>query len=313
MAEQLSRYNVFRCMDNNLYKYVFPDFIYNRFDLWNNSSGCQVCLWCCESVNNKFYFETFQTGNKLYLGIWLMPITKQELKEIIREVFRSENTVNEIYYNNGYLKAYGKYVVGNHFKICLPGSIEELEQRLSKKGRYNLRREKRLLEKDFLQYSIVNISATAESADALWEKYFYYKYITHSTDYKMTKKEYCDKYHVTDIYALLIGQDEHCAAIVLSCEQCRTAYIDNITFDLGMAKYSPGQVLYDEYLKCLIRKGVRCIYLLGGDYGYKRRYGSIEETVYNCSIPRSLFKRTEKWGICLAKELYHFIKDKLSE
>ena len=78
MSDGLIGYNVFRCMDNTQYEQIYPDFIYNRFDLWNNSEKCQIALWCCESVNNKFYFETYQVDYKLQLGIWLMPITEQE-------------------------------------------------------------------------------------------------------------------------------------------------------------------------------------------------------------------------------------------
>lgn len=79
--------------------------------------------------------------------------------------------------------------------------------------------------------------------------------------------------------------------MILSCEQCPVVYIENLTYDTNYAKYSLGQILYDIYLKKLVEKGKKEIFLLGGDYDYKRRYHSVEETTYNDAVYRSIVSK----------------------
>ena len=73
----------------------------------------------------------------------------------------------------------------------------------------------------------------------------------------------------------------------MSCEQCPIVYIENLTYDLQYSKYSCGQILYDIYLTQLIIKGYKELYLAGGDLAYKKRYGSIEEAIFNGIVFRS--------------------------
>ena len=306
----MKNYRIFQCEDRSLCNQVKPDFIYNRFDRWEVKTD-QVNLWCCEEEGKKIYFEILISGRTAKLGIWLMPINEDLLKHILREIFRAYKEISVISFENGYSPAFGKNIQKNHFRIELPGSVEELDKRLSKKGRYNIRREKRLLRDANDGYEIEDIPALASEALVVWEKYFEYKKVTHNTDYHMTILEYCSKYHVTDVYVLYVGEKKHIASIILSCEQCEIAYIENLTYDIELSEFSPGQILYDEYLKKLINKGFREIYLLGGEYSYKKRYGSIEEIVYNSEIPRNVIIRTCEWGVGSARKLYHKLKQVL--
>ena len=132
---------------------------------------------------------------------------------------------------------------------------------------------------------------------------------THGTVYNLDENEYCIKYHVSDIYTLTIGDSNRLASVILSCEQCPMIYLENLTYDQELADYSPGQILYDEYLKQLISKGAKGVFLLGGEYGYKKRYGSIEKQIYNSTVYRNCFINTEKWAERKVRNVGHRIKE----
>lgn len=306
----MKKYNIFRCGDAGFDK-VKPDFIYNRFDLWDGINIDDVSLWCCESTERRFYFETYASGDMVQLGIWLMPMDKHELQRIIEALFQHYRDAKTVHYENGFCAARGHIVFRNHFRIELPESSELLEQRLSAKGRYNIKREKRILNEAFGKYEISKFPASPTSvgeAKLAWERYFQLKKITHGADYGMAPDEYCEKHHVTDLYILTVGEVERVAAIALSCEQCSIAYLENITYDTELAGYSPGQILYDEYLKQLINergRGIQELYLLGGSYAYKKRYGSIEEEVFHCTVYRNPVVNMMKYGISMARKYYH--------
>lgn len=284
------KYSIEAVRDVRLAENISPNVIYNRFDLFANAD-CQLFRYTDQT--GEYYFEVLLSGKSAKLGIWLMHLDSDALKRISTYVFRHYKSVRYVFAENSYDK-FGSYKETNHFRIELPNSVEELDSRLSSKGRYNIKREKRILAQDFESYSVQKYDALSEDALPLWNLYFQFKKNTHDHRYHMTPQEYCDVFHVTTIYALHVGQEQKVIAMVLSCEQCPIVYIENLSYDTEFAKYSPGQVLYDEYLKLLLSERVKEIYLLGGDYDYKRRYGSLEETVYNCSLHRYEFLRIIK-------------------
>lgn len=284
------KYTIEVIRDVKLAENIAPNVIYNRFDLFTNAD---YQLFRYADQTGEYYFEILFSGTSAKLGIWLMRLDSDVMKRISEYVFHHYKSVRYIFAENTYNK-FGSYEEVNHFRIEFPGSDEELDGRLSSKGRYNIKREKRILAQDFGSYTVKKYDAQCEDAMPLWNQYFQFKKNTHDHRYHMTPLEYCDVFHVTTMYALHVGQDQEAIAMVLSCEQCPIVYIENLSYDTEYAKYSPGQVLYDEYLKHLISAGVKEIYLLGGDYDYKRRYGSIEETVYNCSLHRYEYIRTIK-------------------
>ena len=286
----MGEYKIYSCQDKSKYCEIVPNFIYNRFDLWDKSIlDGEVELYCYESEETRFYFEVLAGKTSAKLGVYLMNLSADVLKNIADFVFATFK-VSTVTYENGYSKL-GDYIEHNHLRIELPETAEELDARLSTKGKYNIKREKRLTDEKFGGYKIINLSALDEKAEKIWEHYFKFKNNTHSISYGLSVKEYCNKYHVTDIYVLLLGEEERIGSIILSCEQCPIVYIENLTYDTEISSYSPGKILYDEYLKMLIAKGVKEIYLLGGNYSYKKRYSSIEETVYNATIYKNALIR----------------------
>ena len=56
----------------------------------------------------------------------------------------------------------------------------------------------------------------------------------------------------------------------------------------------PDTLCYDFYLKELIQDGKKSVFLLGGNYDYKKRYGSIENNVAEYSVLRKGMKSYAK-------------------
>lgn len=259
-----------------------PDFIYNRFDLM-------------DPANSKIYTVSDREGDysltlhmlsdeEAELGLWLNPISKKSIKKILHRIFREHKSLKRLKYKNSYLPI-GCAKETNHFRIVLPKTVEELDERLSSKGRYNIKREKRLLERDFSAYHVEEYTID-NLPEPVADVYYTMKKETHKINYDIPAAKFIRKQHVTSIYTLHVGNESKIIAMILSCEQCPVVYLENLTYDIEYAKYSPGQILYDIYLKRLIEKGKRQIFLLGGKYEYKKRYGSIEETVYNGLVER---------------------------
>lgn len=264
----------------------FPNFVHNRFDLFDKENST---IYTCSAGELTGHVVVHRTGDVAELGLWLNPISEELVNELIKFLFKNDRELNLIKYKNYYFSV-GKAEERNHFRIKLPSTVEELDSRLSSKGRYNIRREKRILEETFGGYS-VSVYSIDEAPDEVLSEYYELKKITHHINYKISPREFMKQQKVSHIYVLRLGESNKVDAIILSCEQCPVVYIENLTYDTAYAKYSLGKILYDIYLKELIKKGKKEIFLLGGDYEYKRRYDSVEEVTYNGVIYRSpLFK-----------------------
>ncbi len=277
-----------------------PAFIYNRYDLWPAISDTCFSLWHYTSASEDFYYETLDKGKDIELGLWLVPASEKAFKHIVKHCFASYPQAKRIKLSN-ILNSLPGLSQTNHFRILLPATKDDLDSRLSSKGRYNIRREKRIIEEEMGEICLFEASANDKTAIPIWNSYFKFKEETYSTQYNLSPEEYCDKYHVTDIYALMAKNNDTPLAVILSCEQTPVVYLENLSYDPKYKKLSAGQVLYDLYLKKLIEKKVGEIYLLGGKYDYKKRYGSLEDAVYN-----GYYYRNSIMNHLI--ELYHSIK-----
>lgn len=310
----MDNYSITRCeIQPDLVCKIIPNFIYNRFDLWDLSSldASEVSLWVYRDNERELYFEILVTGSEAKLGLWLASIDGSVLSRIVNTIFKEYRIVEMITMENVRVPVFGRNIPHNHFRIEFPQTVEELDHRLSSKGRYNLKREKRILKEAFGSYSINNYDSLSPETIDIWSFYFDMKYRNQGTKYGLSMQEYCKKYHVSDIYTLSIGDNNRLAAVFLSCEQCPIIYLENLTYDSTIGEYSPGQILYDEYLKLLVQKKAKGLYLLGGDYSYKKRYGSIEENVFNNIVYRNCLLNTIKWAKIGARRTGHRIKEKI--
>lgn len=257
---------------------ISPNFIYNRIDLFSDN----FILFHKVDSNPDFYIEAQLFSDHALLGAWMMDMKKEELEEISALIFSEYPTVKYIKFYNTKLDI--PESPNNHFEVNLPKTYEELEERLTPKSKRNMARKQRLLCKEFGNSSFTEYQ-NPDIPDELIETYFDFKKKTHHIDYNLSAKEYIKRYHVTNAYTLAYGQQP--VAIVLTCEQCPIAYLENLTYNIAFASYSPGDISYDFMLKSLVQKGISSIFLGGGDYRYKKRYDSIETAVSDGIIYRS--------------------------
>lgn len=262
------------CDDPAMYGRIETDFICNRFDLTGNY---EFALLKWRKNRREYYVQVSFEDDKAFLGIWLAPITAEILKDVSRFIFRKYKTVRTVEYRFGTIP-YGKAFPCNHFKIELPETADALRARMTQKSRYNLRRSRRLLEESVGPVDFVSYPADDVPTEMIGE-YLRLKKASHGFEFDAPPEEYLRIHGVSDVYIMRAG-DGRMLSIILSCEQCRVVFLENLTYNPEFRQYSPGQILYEYYLERLIEKKRDLLFLMGGDYEYKRRYGSVEETVY---------------------------------
>lgn len=281
-------------------KSISPDFIYNRIDLFCKD----YVVLNVHNNTNDYLVEVRLFGKYAELGIWMMKVTGEEFDEISKFIFKK---YKEIEYLSFYYAISDRInVAEKHYHVNLPKTYEELKGRVSSKSRNTMSRKMKKAEADYGKVTMseyYNEGVTNEIISA----YFEMKQKTHHIRYNLTWKEYIDKYHVSNIYILYFGGK--IAAMILTCEQCSIAYLENLTYDMELSKYSPGMMAYEMVLERLILKGKTAFYLGGGNYDYKKKYDSVETAVTEGKIYRSwLIGLKYKWIDFYNKRLYWRIR-----
>ena len=72
-----------------------------------------------------------------------------------------------------------------------------------------------------------------------------------------------------------------------TCEQCPIVYGEKFSYDDAFAHYSSGMIIYDLIIQRLIEKGKQLFFLGGGNYGYIKKYHSIEISICEGHIYRN--------------------------
>lgn len=261
---------------------IEPDFIYNRFDLLYKDAKLIVV----SDEVEKFYIPFYCTNSKAYLGLYLRKLPDELFCEVIKFVF-SMHKVNLIYVMRCRNNYKNKPRATNHFRIELPDSSEVLMSYMGKKGRYNYKRSRKLLEQ---QGKVEIHHRSQEEIPDEWVYRFYeLKQQTHKRLFGKTANEYLERYHVSDAYVMTL--DGKIISVLFSCEQCECVYLENLSYDTEYSKYSVGFSLYVEFLERIIEKQKKQVFLGGGNLDYKKRLGSIEESVYDGYIYKSNLSR----------------------
>lgn len=260
---------------------ISPDFIYNRFDLFCDN----FIVLMAERGQEKHIIEVRLFDNYAELGIWKMNISKELLENISDFLFHK-------YAHIGYVKFFfcdttGNYKEVKHFSIDFPDSTDDFLQRRSSKSRHRLNKQRHQAEREigpitYQEFKKENCPDDIIKYYNIWKKRKY-------NIGEIEAQSYFQKFHVSDIYVLYLGNN--IAAMMFSCEQCPIAYLENFSFDIQYSRYSPGQQIYEYVMTRLIDKKFKRVFLAGGDYDYKRYYGSIEEQLYDGVIFRNIFQR----------------------
>ena len=272
------------------------DFIFNRFD---NMFPSENMLLTAHLKDAEYQIPVHFEEKYAKFGLWLSDIPEKAVCEAAKYVFGTRPELRTITFEN-YLQNVSdtwpaqSSLERNHWSIALPETAEELDGRLSAKKRYNIKREKRLAREQIGEYEILSYPA-ADVPSEIIDLYFAFKQSGYGIDYHMTAEEYIKRFHVSHVYILKFLESQRIGAIVCSCEQCPNVYLENLTYDPELKKYSLGAILYDEYLKILILKKKRSLYLGYGKQVYKSLYGAQENTTYSGKLYRTrrLYLRSE--------------------
>ena len=257
---------------------INPNFIYNRIDLF--SKNC--ILLHVKNDNNDYMLEAQLFAKHAVLGVWMMKVSGSDFEEISRFIFNKYKNIEFLSFYNAVSDK--TFIAKRHYSIILPESYDSIEMRISAKSRYNMRRMKKMAEKEYGKVIMIEYIQD-EITDEIVSLYYKMKKQTLNIDYNLSYKDYIIRYHVTNVYMLCYG--EKVAALLFTCEQCPIVYLENLAYDSDLAKFSPGMMAYDMMLEKLIEKGKTSLFLGGGDYDYKKKYDSIETTVTEGKIYRS--------------------------
>lgn len=253
--------------------------IYNRFDLIYGNDYVKMKM---EDQDYIYNISVHVDQEKAMLNIWGKNLPKHVFEQTIENVFNKYANIRYIEVTQGVNDYTGCLCRCKDIRIAMPETIDELLQRLKSKHRYNLNRQIHMLEQQYgpLFIETYGIDIPQEYVNL----YFQWKRESHGTDYGMSPKKYLHEYHVTD--AMLMKAGERPVGIIFYCMVEDTAYLENLSFDSEFAEYSPGYITYVLSLEKLIAKKCRLLFLGGGDYEYKRRFGAEERLVYSGSIYR---------------------------
>lgn len=258
----------------------YLDFTYNRLDI---KYGRSYKVLCVENASEKCYIPYHLEGDRVFLGVSMAPISTDCLQRVKEWFWENEATVN--YLDMFFVQAYDKQLIPvNNYIIYFNDIGENLLDRLSRKSKYNYRREKRILEEkigkiDIKKYDISDI--TKDMVDA----YFDMKKKTKNKVYNMNWKEYLETYFVSNAYVL--SDNKKIIGILFSCEKTQIAYLENFSYDTDYEKFSIGKILYYEFLNSLSKQGKKALYLAGGNYEYKKHFESENHFCFSGTISRN--------------------------
>ena len=259
-------------------KKVTPDIIYNRYDLF-----CKPGEFFVVSIKNAGVEKIIEykiTNTEAELGIWLTPITKEEMDAFLLYIKGTHPQLKTVYFRNSSL-AYKNAKAHNNFRIIFPKTAEEMKARISPSSWHKMRRKNRRAEEKYGKMEVLEYT-DGNVPEEIVKAFFEYKMVVKNREYNMTPQEYLDRYHVSDCYVVKFG--DTIGAMRFSCEQGSMVNAENHAYNPDLRDYSVGKYIFTHSLIRETEKGHEQIFLSGGDYEYKAHYGSIEETLYDLRI-----------------------------
>lgn len=268
---------------------ISDDLVYNRFDIIYDSFHTFTYKYNADN----YQIDAHIADRTVTLNIWGKTFPQEVFDRCVNDVFEKFPHIFYISVTRAGNNYNGWLYRSNNLYIILPESEDSLMARLSKKHRYNLRREKRLLEQEIGKISVQQIMREDITSEMITQ-YFEWKKITHYCSYDLSPEDYIDKYHVTD--AILLYAAQKLIGIVLFCVANSTVYLENFSYDNTYRKYSIGSVQYVIFLKEIIKRKCKICFLGGGRQEYKKYFSSVNSVAYSGKIYSVLYiDRINKW------------------
>ena len=262
-------------------KYDSDDLIYNRFDIIHSKN---VKRYIYQVGNEEYDIDCFFSKYGAYINVWGKVFPEHVFNKVILQIFLENKKTKYVSITRGGNNYNNELKSVNDFKIILPDTYDELLKRLSSKHRYNIRRSFRMMNDD-LPNVIVKKYKKNNIPKHLVEIYFGWKKKSHGIDYNMSVDEYFSQYYVTDI--ITMESNNGLIAILFFSVINKTVYFENFSYDIEYEKYSPGFIIYVLFLKELIARHCKYVFLQGGQYSYKKHFDAQEMVTYSGEIYRS--------------------------
>jgi hypothetical protein len=266
---------------NSIVKFDSDDLIYNRFDLIHTDSYENYEI---EDDKKVYRIQASFDDSRAKLNIWGKAIPYNVMKEVVSKIFLHQG-INTIEVTRTVNEFEGFLYEQNDFRVPLPDNVEELLARVERRDRATIRRKKRWLDERVGTLDIIHYERKIPKE--IVEKYFEWKKNSHGTDYKLSADEYIRKYYVTDALVVKAGEEFIGIAFYCACEA--NAFFENFSFNEKYREYSPGLLTYEILLEHLISRNIKFLYMAGGNYSYKRRFGSEETSCYSGNIYKADF------------------------
>ncbi len=257
-------------------KKVEPNIKFNRPDIrFKKDFG----LLEIDYENNKKYISYHIDGHSCYLGLYMVEIPQYVFDEILKFLHKNQRVYQfHIVQSVNYAKGFKERM---HWLLKLPKTWEEYDNQFSAKTKYNRRRSVKKLNETFnCKFEYIQEKDINEKLIARFFELKRSQMGSNAYSDMNNPKEYINDFNkLTDAYVLYIN--EEIASIVLySIIDKHVAYCHNMTYDMSYSKYNIGNTLYYYSIKDLINRGIRKIYLGGGDYDYKRNSKATKTKTY---------------------------------
>lgn len=264
------------------------DLLWNRFDIRYRSNVEWCEIQCGES---RYMVAVHDEGQRLRIGILFLPLGLEAVRALFTYLFDTHPSAEIISYQTTGFSLYESWeTVQEQESICFLLNLDPVhlpvEQRSSRKTRYNLRRSRRLLEEAVGPVEVLAYSADDCPSEIL-ERYFEMKaarFVLRRDESTASSLLWGSRLPVSHVYVL--KSSTSVLSVVLCAEQCETVSLVNLGYDEAFSKYSPGVLLYLEVLRILEEKKKPFLYLGSGDYPYKRLFRSLPFHYYVGDVHR---------------------------
>ncbi len=269
---------------DELIKNISPNFTRNRYDILFKRNYELIKL---VDSNREIFIPIYIQKGTLFIGIYLSELDNSTFNYVIKYLFKKYRLITRIKLFSS-VNSYNQ----NHNLTChidyiteLPETEQDYLNSLSSQTRYNLKRKAKKITSDLGGYK-VNIYNAENIPNTLMLKYFSFKRVTHKKIYSITPQEYIYEYHVTKAYEMVINKMT--VAILLISELDGSVYLENLTYDTSLKKYSLG-ILLSYFMINDSRINKKTLIYWGCDDSYKKHFSNIAIRTYSGYIYRSRF------------------------
>ncbi len=249
-----------------------PKIIFNRFDLMFGGDFDLLKV-------DEFYVPLRIKKSKAVLGLYLTKVSPQAIEELIDYIFKNYKKVKKIEFKHCLTPVPG-VKPAPHWHVELSNK-EDFDKALSNKTRYNTKWYPKKIREEVGEFEIKHFSKDKISQGVV-DKYLEFKRKTHEFEWKKDHDKYLDEMYITDAYAMYIKGEIKAIAFMVTIDD--EVFLENLTYDVELSKYSLGSVIYYHALIDMMEKGIKKVYLLGGTLDYKRRFNGIETQTYTGTV-----------------------------